>query len=99
MSSEGKAAKTTIAAATKGVQNLSPVMLNGKASAVAPKLSGDDHVEMEDIMAAGPESQDQDIMQLARIGDVPAMEKLFDSGKYDALHEDAEGITPLHVWF
>lgn len=42
-------------------------------------------------------SPEDDIMQLARIGDVPAMEKLFESGDYDATYADVEGITPLHV--
>lgn len=36
-------------------------------------------------------------MQLARIGDVPAMEKLFESGEYDATYTDDEGISTLHV--
>jgi hypothetical protein len=93
MSSEDKLAKSTIA--TKGAPNLA--IMNGKAAAVAPKLSGDDHVEMEDIIASGPGEVEDDIMQLARIGDLPAMEKLFDSGKFDATYCDEEGITPLHV--
>jgi palmitoyltransferase len=38
-----------------------------------------------------------DIMQVARIGDIPAMEKLFETGDYDATYTDDEGITPLHV--
>lgn len=71
-----------------------PTMPNGKASAVAPKLSEDENVEMDDILTQSPED---DIMQLARVGDIQGMEKLFDSGKYDALYEDHEGITPLHV--
>lgn len=95
MSGEDKPAKSTIA--TKGAPNLSTAMANGKASAVPPKLSDDDHVEMDDIIAAGPVSVEEDIMQLARLGDVPAMEKLFEDGKFDATYCDDEGITPLHV--
>lgn len=38
-----------------------------------------------------------DIMHIARIGDVPAMEKLFESKEYDATYCDDEGITALHV--
>jgi hypothetical protein len=79
----------------KRVPNLA--IMNGKGAAVAPKLSDDDHVEMEDIIASGPEEIEDDIMQLARIGDVPAMERLFDGGKYEATYCDDEGITPLHV--
>ena len=73
-------------------------MPNGKALAAVPKLSDDDHVEMEDILPSGPENQDEDIMQLARLGDIQGIEKLYDSGKFDASYCDAEGITPLHVF-
>ena len=75
---------------------------NGKASVAAPKLSDDDHVEMEEILSSGsPVNPDEDIMQLARLGDIQGIEKLFDSGKFDGTYADAEGITPLHVcvWF
>jgi hypothetical protein len=93
MSSEDQLTTSTIA--PKGAPSLA--IMNGKAAAVAPKLSDDDHVEMEDIIASGPEEVEDDIMQLARIGDIQAMEKLFDSEKYEATYCDAEGITPLHV--
>jgi palmitoyltransferase len=45
---------------------------------------------------AGDAAQ-KDIMQLARVGDIAAMEKLFESGEFDATYTDDEGITPLHV--
>lgn len=38
-----------------------------------------------------------DIMQIARVGDIAAMEKIFESGEFDATFTDDEGITPLHV--
>lgn len=38
-----------------------------------------------------------DIMQMARIGDIAGMEKLFETTEYDATYTDDEGITPLHV--
>lgn len=38
-------------------------------------------------------------MQLARIGEIPAMQNLFATKKLTANHRDEEGITPLHVWF
>ena len=47
--------------------------------------------------AAEPPAAEDDIMQFARTGDVPAMEKLFESGEFDATYADEEGITPLHV--
>lgn len=55
-------------------------------------------MEMGSLPTEGQNQQD-DIMQLARIGDVPAMEKLFESGESDATYTDDEGITPLHVSF
>lgn len=72
---------------------------NGKGSMVSPKLSGDEHVELADIMAAGPPalSPSDDIMQLARLGDIPGIQRLFDNEKFDGGHCDDEGITPLHV--
>lgn len=95
MSQEDKESKSTIAV---GTANNSPMGPNGKASVAAPKLSDDDHVEMEEILASGSTvNPDEDIMQLARLGDVQAVEKLFDSGKFDASYADVEGITPLHV--
>jgi hypothetical protein len=36
-------------------------------------------------------------MQMARVGDIPGMEKLFAEGEYDATYTDDENITPLHV--
>ncbi len=85
-----------------GMNHNNSVMLpnvNGKATAVAPKLSDDNHVEMEDMVSAGSEQRpDEDIMQLARLGDIQGIEKLYESGKFDASYCDAEGITPLHVF-
>ena len=37
-------------------------------------------------------------MQLARLGNIQGIEKLYESGKFDASYCDAEGITPLHVF-
>ncbi|KAF9734413.1 hypothetical protein PMIN06_009966 [Paraphaeosphaeria minitans] len=39
---------------------------------------------------------EEDVMQLARLGEMAAIQKLFDSGKYDATYQDEQGITPLH---
>lgn len=36
-------------------------------------------------------------MQLARLGEIGAIQKLFDSGKADVNFKDEQGITPLHV--
>lgn len=39
----------------------------------------------------------EDIMQLARLGEISAMQKLFESRRFHAGYKDEEGITPLHV--
>ncbi|KAJ5084272.1 hypothetical protein NUU61_008851 [Penicillium alfredii] len=38
----------------------------------------------------------EDIMQLARMGEIGAMQSLFTAKKFTANHRDEEGITPLH---
>lgn len=40
---------------------------------------------------------EDDIMQLARLGQIGAIQKLFNSGKFDINYKDEQGITPLHV--
>ncbi|KAL9058921.1 MAG: hypothetical protein Q9162_001477 [Coniocarpon cinnabarinum] len=39
---------------------------------------------------------EEDVMALARLGEIGAIQKLFDSGKCDASFKDEQGITPLH---
>jgi hypothetical protein len=39
----------------------------------------------------------EDVMQLARMGEIGAMQNLFTAKKFTANHRDEEGITPLHV--
>ena len=39
----------------------------------------------------------EDVMQLARLGELGPIQKLLDEGKYTADYQDAENITPLHV--
>ncbi|KAL9577194.1 MAG: hypothetical protein Q9203_007553 [Teloschistes exilis] len=38
----------------------------------------------------------EDIMQLARLGEIGPIQKLLDEGKFKADYRDAENITPLH---
>jgi hypothetical protein len=60
--------------------------------------SGDENVELKDMVASKPPLPvEQDIMQLARLGEIGAIQKLFDTGDYDATYTDEQGITPLHV--
>lgn len=84
----------------------SPIRLATKATAASPKLNKD-NMEMGTVQPAADASAQQptqpdvpaedDIMQLARLGDVSAMEQLFAKGEHDATYTDDEGITPLHV--
>ncbi|KAI0006473.1 hypothetical protein F4779DRAFT_21919 [Xylariaceae sp. FL0662B] len=71
-----------------------PIHLSSKGSTATPKLNSED-MEMGDLPGNGPSST-SDIMHAARIGDIPAMEKLFQDSEYDATFTDDEGITPLH---
>ncbi|KAF2748693.1 hypothetical protein M011DRAFT_399788 [Sporormia fimetaria CBS 119925] len=61
------------------------------------QANGEPHVEMEDMgdKKHGLPIED-DIMQLARLGEIGAIQKLFDTGRYDATYTDEQGITPLH---
>jgi palmitoyltransferase ZDHHC13/17 len=63
-------------------------------------VGGDHHVELEDMADKKPSPPlEEDIMQLARLGEIAAIQKLFDGGKFDATYKDEQGITPLHVRF
>jgi palmitoyltransferase len=90
-----------------GMQTIS---MNGKASAAPPQPTTDG-VELKNMTASNgngnenaagetgkpPLPIESDIMQLARLGEIAAMQKLFDTKKFNAKHKDEEGITPLHV--
>ena len=75
-----------------------PTLPNGKASPAPPEVTGDSNMELEDV---GPQEDKlplhEDVMQLARVGEIVAIQKLFHEGKVDAKYRDKEGITPLHV--
>jgi hypothetical protein len=73
----------------------SPPRANGKAAPAPPKLSGDGNIELQDVPIKMP--IEEDIMQLARLGEVGAIQTLFESGRFNAKYKDEEGITPLHV--
>jgi len=74
-------------------------LTNGKTGAAPPKVTGDGTLELENMEGAAETKLPlhEDIMQLARLGEVGPVQKLFEEGKYDANYKDAEGITPLHV--
>lgn len=70
------------------------------ASAAQPEANGlptGEH-ELESMADKRPSLPiEEDIMQLARLGEIGAIQKLFDSGKFDETYKDEQGITPLHV--
>ena len=74
------------------VSSMAPAQPTSKSGAATPKLNNE--VEMGELQN---ESAPVDIMQIARVGYIAAMEKMFEKGGYDATYTDEEGITPLHV--
>lgn len=74
------------------------IMSNGKASALPPQVSADEDFELADIRDNETKLPLlEDVMQLARLGEVGPIQKLFELGKVGADFHDKEGITPLHV--
>ncbi|KAF2637453.1 palmitoyltransferas-like protein akr1 [Massarina eburnea CBS 473.64] len=72
-------------------------MASGSSSESNGQPVGAHNVEMEDMADKKPSLPiEDDIMQLARLGEVGAIQKLFDGGKFDATYKDEQGITPLH---
>ncbi|OQE42271.1 hypothetical protein PENCOP_c004G00141 [Penicillium coprophilum] len=56
-------------------------------------------VEMKSLRPDPPKGSiplGEDVMQLARMGEIGTMQKLFTAKKFTANHRDEEGITPLH---
>lgn len=75
-----------------------PSLANGKASLASPRLSGNANMELDNMDSSEVKlALHDDIMQLARLGEIGPIQKLFEDGKFNAKFEDREGITPLHV--
>ena len=77
-----------------------PGLANGKAGAAPPKVSEDENMELENMDCSADQEKlplHQDIMQLARLGEIGPIQNLFEDGKFDANYKDPEDITPLHV--
>jgi len=80
----------------------SPEPSNGSRPAASatnsPKEDGSDKVELHELNASPTQLPvERDLMQLARLGELRPIQKLFDSGKYTAKSADEQGITALHV--
>lgn len=84
--------------ALHGAAPTTSILANGKASAAPPKVTGENTLELDKM--APPENKlplHEDIMQLARLGEIGPIQTLFETGKFNARYKDQEGITPLHV--
>jgi palmitoyltransferase len=84
---------------TAGLGSSPPSATSGKGT---PQTSDEDaSVELKTMKperggVKGSIPLGEDIMQVARIGEVAAMQRLFDEKKFTATYTDEEGITPLH---
>jgi len=71
---------------------------NSGSATDSPGKDGLEHVELSDLDSSPPQLPiEQDLMQLARLGELRGIQKLFDSGRYNAKSTDEQGITALHV--
>ena len=75
-----------------------PGMHNGKSSAAPPTVAEDKHPEVaKDGNSDAKLPLLEDVMQLARLGDIGSVQQLLQKGEIGADFHDEEGITPLHV--
>ena len=75
-----------------------PSMVNGKTSIAPPQVSVDTNMELDNMPSSEVKLPlHEDIMQLARLGEIGPVRKLFEEGKFDATYKDEQEITPLHV--
>ena len=79
-------------------QTNTPSMPSSKAASATADTSKMDTVELSSMQNGDTKLPlHEDIMQLARLGEIVPIEKLIQEGKYTANYKDHEGITPLHV--
>lgn len=80
------------------VSILKSLTTNTKASIAPPKVTANATMELENMSSVEDKLPlHEDIMQLARLGEIPPIKRLFNEGKFNAKFRDDEGITPLHV--
>ena len=79
-------------------QHAAPKMPQTKADAASPKVTQDGEIELTETDSTEVKLPlHEDIMQLARLGEIGPIKTLLEEGKFSAKHKDGEGITPLHV--
>lgn len=80
------------------VSILKSLTANTKASVALPKVTANAEMELENMGSVEDKLPlHEDIMQLARLGEISPIKHLFNAGKFSAKFRDEEGITPLHV--
>ena len=73
-------------------------MPNSGSSAASPNMEEQAAAKSKELdNPDGKLPLHEDIMQLARLGEIGPIQRLLEDGKYDAAYKDEEGITPLHV--
>lgn len=85
------------ASAVPSGANSFPSGSNGKTTVAPPKVSSAEATSREQLEDKLP--LHEDIMQLARLGEVGPIQKLIEDGKFSAGYTDDEGISPLHVCY
>lgn len=74
-----------------------PIQPSAKSAKAEPQVNSDMEMGALGNDHAEEPKAELDIMQFARTGDIPSMEKLFEDKEFDATYCDEEGITALHV--
>ncbi|KAK1141355.1 palmitoyltransferase akr1 [Aspergillus melleus] len=102
MPSGTSSAESPSGSSSAGLSSSSPSAPNGKSTTSSPKIARENaSVELKNMkpdrgIVKGSIPLGEDIMQIARIGEIPAMRQLFEEKKFTANYQDEEGITPLH---
>ncbi|EAW06283.1 ankyrin repeat domain-containing DHHC palmitoyltransferase family protein [Aspergillus clavatus NRRL 1] len=100
--SSGTSSTPHSSSSSAGVSPSPASVPNGKGTTSPPKVTQQDvSVELKNMKPDRPPVKGsiplgEDIMQIARIGEIGPMQKLFDDKKFTATYADEEGITPLH---
>ena len=72
-----------------------PTLSNGRPHMASVSAKPEERVELGNLAPKLP--LHEDVMQLARLGEIGPVQKLLNDGKIDIRFKDEESITPLHV--
>ncbi|RHZ58457.1 palmitoyltransferase akr1 [Aspergillus thermomutatus] len=102
MSSGTSSTEPQSSSSSAGMSTSPTSIPNSKGATTPPKVTQHDvSVELKNMRPdrsppKGSIPLGEDIMQIARIGEIGPMQRLFDEKKFTANYQDDEGITPLH---